>query len=242
MRPADTGRRLPPAVLNSFFMLSVPFPHNAVPAPKRQDMHHRMHGARRNMSARARTARSRLLIQQKSQKALHRRHRNDDARGQHLRHGRKLPTSSTSPHTITRNAALCRPFSGTEALKYGHANTGHDAAAHTMPTIPGTMPSTVRSAAARQKLRPRGSSFRFVASISIITPAATVAILNTRSARDAEQQHRAAQNIQRCRQNADAVKCLARDIHKYMLPFRRTATRPVRCENAGASFVQIISV
>ena len=97
--------------------------------------------------------------------------------------GRKLPTSSTSPHTITRNAALCRPFSGTEALKYGHANTGHDAAAHTMPTIPGTMPSTVRSAAARQKLRPRGSSFRFVASISIITPAATVAILNTRSAR-----------------------------------------------------------
>ena len=78
-------------------MLSVPFPHNAVPAPKRQDMHHRMHGARRNMSARARTARSRLLIQQKARRPC-------TAATAMMMHaasicgtGRKLPTSSTSP-------------------------------------------------------------------------------------------------------------------------------------------------
>ena len=118
-----------------------------------------MHGARRNMSAQARTARSRLLIQQKARRPC-------TAATAMMMHaasicgtGRKLPTSSTSPHTITRNAALCRPFSGTEALKYGHANTGHDAAAHTMPTIPGTMPSTVRSAAARAEIAAAGVLF-----------------------------------------------------------------------------------
>ena len=38
--------------------------------------------------------------------------------------GRKLPTSSTSPHTITRNAALCRPFSGTEIKRQWEKKLG----------------------------------------------------------------------------------------------------------------------
>ena len=89
------------------------------------------------------------------------------------------------PVRFVKHGCVC--FESDDAVVYVDPykvpDDAHDAAAHTMPTIPGTMPSTVRSAAARQKLRPRGSSFRFVASISIITPAATVAILNTRSAR-----------------------------------------------------------